>query len=199
MARRARSWGRVVAAGLLVVAWAGSAAAQTPAASPAKAKELAAVMKARQIEAFAMRETPAGNRFIAVMLVPDVQMLVVSAAYTRPTDIEYWMYQKDYVTAYRDLAGGALAQDRFFVEDVLGDGLVATPAKNTPPDAVTVADSQQLLEGPADPKKRNDKRMRADEYAKAFADADARYAKLLDGLIAELKKGGALAPAGVVR
>ena len=32
---------------------------------------------------------------------------VVSAIYTRPSDIEYRLYHKQYTDAYRDLAGGA--------------------------------------------------------------------------------------------
>jgi hypothetical protein len=187
-------------AAALVAGLAAVVAAQTaPAASAAKAKELAALMGARKIEAFAMRESPISDRFFAVMLVPEVQMLVVSAIYSRPTDIEYRLYHKQYMDAYRDLAGGALAKDRFFVEDVLGDGLVASPVKNRPEDSVTIGGARQLLSGPADPKKRNDTRMAADAYARAFADADQRYATLLDALLAELKKGTALVPAGLLR
>jgi hypothetical protein len=191
---------RMAAAGVLAAGLAAGVAAQAvPTASAAKARELASLMEGKQLEAFAMRESPISDRFIAVMLVPKVQLLAVSAVYTRPTDIEYRLYNKDYVTAYRDLAGGSLAKERFFVEDVLGDGLVSTPAKNAPPDSVTIGATRHLLAGPADPKKRNDTRMAADAYAKVFADADQQYAKLLDGLIAELKKGGALVPAGLLR
>ncbi len=191
---------RLVLSGLLAASAGFVAGAQpAPAASVAKARELAALMKSKKIEVFAMRESVISDRFFAVMLVPDVQMLVVSAAYSRPTDIEYRLYQKDYVTAYQDLSTGALATGRFFVEDVLADGLVATPVKKTPPDSVTVDSARQVFDGAADPKKRNDTRTPRDVYVKAFADADQRYTRLLDGLIEALKKPGILVPAGLLR
>jgi hypothetical protein len=185
----------LLAAGVTV----GLATQPAPAASVAKARELAALMKAKRLEAFAVRDGAGPDRFVAAMQVPDVQMLVVSATYSRPTDIEYYLYQKDYLSAYRALQAGTLAGDRFFVEDVLGDGLVAVPAKNALPDAVTVGTARQVLDGPADPRKRNDTRLVADAYGKAFASADQRYEKMLDGLIAELKKVGILASGAVVR
>ena len=186
-----RRWSTPTIALLICAGLAGAAGAQTPSGvSTAKAKELAAVMKGKNIESFAVREGTSPNRFVAVMLVPDVQLLLVSAAYSRPTDIEYRIYQKDFSTAYQDLRNGTLASERFYVEDFLGDGLIATPAKNAQPDSVTIGTAAQLFEGAADPKKRNDKRLPADAYLKAFTEADKRYADLLAALIQELKKAG---------
>src|SRR6185369_7921877 len=85
-------------------------AAQTPTGlSTAKVKELSAIMKGKNLDSFVAKEGQSPNRFVAVMLVADVQLLLVSAAYSRPTDIEYRIYQKDYAQAYRDLRAGALA------------------------------------------------------------------------------------------
>jgi len=174
--------------------------AQTPAGlSTAKAKELSAMMKGKNIDSFAVREGQSPNRFVAVMLVPDVQLLLVSAVYSRPTDIEYRIYQKDYAQAYRDLRSGALASERFFVEDVLGDGLMATPAKNAQPDSCIIGTATQSFVGAADPKKSKDTRMALEPYMKAFGEADKRYAELLDGMIQELKKAGLVAPARELR
>jgi hypothetical protein len=178
-------------AGAVVAGSAGGVLAQAPApasTSAAKAKELAALMKGKKLEAFAMRESMFESRFVATMVTPDVQTLLVSALYSRPTDIEYYIYNKQYAHAYGDLVSGALGSERFFVEDVLGDGLIAVPGKNGVADSVDSAGVKQLFEGPADPKKHNDKRMPADEYAKKFGVADQRYASLLDTLIQELKK-----------
>lgn len=173
----------------------------TPAASvsSSKAKELMSLMATKKLEAFAIPEPDATDRFIAVMAVPNVQLLLVSASYSRPTDIEYYIYQKEYVNAYRNLKSSTLAASRFFVEDVMGDGLVFTPVKGGLPDSVTVDAAQQKLDGPADPKKRGDTRMAADAYAKNFADFDQRYAKALDALLAELKKSGTLVGAAYLR
>ena len=170
------------------------AQAAAPATSPSKARELVGLLAGKKMTVFAVREpTAAANRFVAVMLVPDVQLLVVSAAYSRPSDIEYRLYQKDYMAAFRDLSAGREGAERFSVEDILADGLVAVPVKNSVPDSVTAGQTRSVFDGPADPRKRNDKRMPADAYQKAFGDADRRYAGLLDLLIAELKKPGVLA------
>jgi hypothetical protein len=186
----------------VVLAGASIVSAQVPASMSApKAKELASLMKAKKLEAFAMRESVLENRFLAVTVSPDVQTLAVSALYSRPTDIEYWIYQKDYAHAYGDLVSGMMASDRFFVEDILGDGLVGVPAKPGVADTVTMAGMKALLEGPADPKKRNDKRMALEPYTKIFTDADKKYCSLLDSVIAELKKlpVDSVAPATSVR
>ena len=192
-----RRWGvfaRVSVAASLVslLAVDGIAQAQAPAAvastSAAKAKEVMTLMTSKKLEAFAVKEAGSTDHFVGVMAVPNVQLLVVTAAYSRPTDIEYYIYQKDHVNAYRNLKTGSLATNRFFVEDQLGDGLVFQPAKNGLPDSVTVEAKEQKFDGPADPKKRNDTRMAADAYGKSFADMDARYAKALDCLLAELNK-----------
>ena len=159
-------------------------------ASSAKAKELVALMKTKKMEVFVARDSSAPGRFVAVMHVPDVQLLLVSAAYSRASDIEFRIYQKDWMTGYRDLSAGSMSTERFLVEDVVADGLVALPIKNSLPDTVSNGTGRHVFEGPADPRRRNDKRMAADAYQKAFADADQRYAKLLDELIAELKKIG---------
>ena len=159
-------------------------------ASAAKAKELVTLLQSKKMEVFVARDSSAAGRFVAVMHVPDVQILLVSAAYSRPSDIEFRIYQKDWMTGYRDLSAGAMSTERFSVEDVVADGLVATPLKNSLPDTVSNGTGRHVFEGAADPKRRNDKRMAADAYQKAFADADQRYAKLLDELIAELKKIG---------
>jgi hypothetical protein len=169
------------------------AAQPAPAASCAKVKELVELMKGKKLEAFAMRESMFESRFVATMVTPDVQTLLVSALYSRPTDIDYWIYQKDYNRAYGDLVSGALGSERFLVEDVLGDGLMAVPGKNGVADSVAIAGVKQLFEGPADPKGRNAKKPLTDVYMKSFADADARYARLLDILIAQLKAGKVLA------
>jgi hypothetical protein len=194
---------RLMLAGSMLAIPAAAAVPQAPppaaSTSSAKAKELMALMMTKKLDAFAMREPDATDRFIAVYAVPNVQLLLVTASYSRPTDIEYYVYQKEYANAYRTLKSGALSTARFFVEDVMGDGLVFVPVKNGLPDSVSIDATQQKLDGPADPKKHSDTRMAADAYAKSFAEFDQRYAKALDALLAELKKSGVLVGAGHLR
>jgi len=182
---------RIAVGCALVVAAQLSLRAQAPAdpASPPRAKELVALLQAKKLEAFAVKDTTAAGRFVAVLLVPNAQLLVVSAGYERPTDVEYAIYTKDYMTAYVDLNSSVLSKDKVFVEDALCDGLKASPAGGVS-DAVTDGTQKQVFDGDfADPKKRNQKKISQEAYLKAFAAADAKYAQFLTMLVDELKKG----------
>jgi len=184
-----------IAAGALM-AWGAATglAAQAPVAtSAAKAKEVAALLAAKKLETFAAREGEK-SRYVAVLLVPNVQLLVVSAAYSRDNDIEYSLYNKQYQNAYLDLRSGIYGSDRFLVDDALADGLVALPGKNPQHDTVKMDTVEHAFDGKyGGAKSRDPKRPPQDVYMKTYADADARYAKLLDVLIAQLKGTEALA------
>lgn len=160
----------------------------TPAASAAKAKEVAALMAAKKLEVFAARDTGKAGRYVAAMLVPNVQLLVVSAAYSRDVDIEYALYHKQYQNAYLDLRTGVFSSDKFLVDDAQADGLIAVPGKNPQHDSVTIEKQETTFDGLfGDGKGRNAKKPLQATYMKAFSDADARYASVLDALLAQLK------------
>jgi hypothetical protein len=194
--------GSIACAIVAAMTWSASALAQAPVAtSPAHVKELVGLLQAKKLEAFAVKDTETPGRFVAVLLVPNAQLMLVSAAYERPTDIEYRIYAKDFMNAYAELNSGIMSKDKFFVEDALCDGLVAKPA-NGVDDTVTIGAEKHVFNGDyTDPKKKPDpKKPNQDQYFKVFADADARYTKLLSMLVDELKKIEApLGPAHEVR
>ena len=70
------------------------AQSQAP-ATGAGAKELAGLLQAKKLEAIAARMPGESGRFVAVLLIPNVQLLAVSALHTRPMDPEYYLYNKD--------------------------------------------------------------------------------------------------------
>ena len=148
-------------------------------------------LQAKKLEAFAVKDSTENGRFIAVLLVPGVQLLVVSAAYDPPSDMEYRIRERDYMTAYQDLNQSIYAKDKVFVEDAYCDGLSAKPA-NGITDSVTIGTKKSVFDGQfADPKKKPDpKKISQDDYFKAFTDADARYTHFLTMLIEGLKKLG---------
>lgn len=169
-----------------------NAAAQQapPAASAAKAKEVAALMAAQKLEAFAARDGENTGRYVAAILVPNVQLLLVSARYIRDNDIEYSLFHKNYSNAYQDLRSGVFGSDRFFVDDAQGDGLVAVPGKNPQHDSVAIEKERTIFDGLfGDGKGRSAKKPLTEVYMKAFADADAKYTEKLDVLLAKLKGG----------
>ena len=157
--------------------------------SATKAKELAALLQAKKLESFAARDALQPGRYVAAIVVPGVQLLVVSASYSRTNDIEYSLYNKKFQDAYLDLKSGALSTDRFFVDDAMCDGLVAVPGRNPLHDSVSMDGAKIVFDGDfVDPKKKNSKKVPEDVYRKNFASADMRYARALDLLIAELKR-----------
>ena len=157
-------------------------------ASSSKAKEVAALMAAKKLETFAAGDPQQARQYVAVLLVPNVQLLLVSATYSREADLAYSLHNKLYQNAYSDLRSGIYASDRFMVDDAQVDGLVAVPGRNPQHDAVTIDSTRHIFDGLfGDGKGRNAKRPLQDAYMKTFADADARYSRLLDILIAQLK------------
>jgi hypothetical protein len=111
-------------------------------------------LQAKKLEAFAARDAMQPGRYVAAIVVPGVQLLVVSAAYSRVNDIEYSLYNKKFQDAYLDLKSGALSTDRFFVDDAMCDGLVAVPGKNPLHDSVHMDGAKVVFDGDfVDPKK----------------------------------------------
>ena len=159
--------------------------------SAAKAKELVALMQSKKLEAFAAKVPEQPARYVAVLLSAGVQMTLVASTYERFGDIDYRIYYKDFMNAYMDLRTGQLAKDRLIIEDHKCDGLLPVPGKEAAPDIVEGGASPRIFDGDfADPKKRATKppKISPEEYLKLYTDNDATYAKLLDVLLAELKK-----------
>ena len=185
------SFGAVVVMAMATVTGIG---AQTPASvSTEKAKELASLMAAKKLESFAARDGDETQRYVAVLVIPNLQLLLVSSKYTQKNDIEYSLYTKNYHTAYQDLRSGVFGSERFFVDDAELNGLVAVPGRNPQHDAIMIEKDRYIFDGLfGDGKGRNAKKPLTEAYMKTYSDADARYARLLDVLIAQLKTGKVL-------
>ncbi len=194
--RQARPAGTMVArtAVALILASAlahGQAPAAPPSTSAARAKELVGLLQGRKLEAIAAREPGQAGRFVAALLVPNAQLLLVAAKYAQPMDIEYYLYQKEFMNAYVNLNSSSHSSEKVFVEDALHDGLIALPGKSLAHDSVTTPAGRQIFDGGfADPRRRNDKKISQEDYMKTFVSADERYATLLTALIEQLKKAG---------
>ena len=166
------------------------AATPPPSTSAAKAKELVGLLQAKKLESFAARMPNEAGKYMAVLLVPNAQLLTISASYGRPTDMEYYLYNKEYQNAYTNLSSSTLSEDKLFFEDALHDGLIALPGKSLVSDAVRSGprDRTSTACGSTRGGRIPPSRSRRTDYFKAFVSADEQYAKILDVLIAELKK-----------
>src|SRR5262249_23220939 len=107
----------------------------------------------------------------------------VSAKYSVPQLLAERLTKKEYRDTYLDLNGASVPGSKVFIQDGSADGLKPKNDSNQAPDIYEAAGKQMLFDG--DNKK---VKMSNQEYDKAFADADERYAQILAALIAQLKK-----------
>jgi len=184
----------VSATGLLLTlgpsASAQAPAAQSPsAASAVKVKELVALMQSKKLEAIAAKDPSGSGRFVAALHIPSVQLLVVSAAYSMPGELDSRLYYKDFMGAYVDLNTSVHSSDKTFIEDALCDGLIAVPGKSLARDSAMLGTDKQIFDGDfAKPDQRNSKKISHDAYHKKFSAAEERYVRVLGVLIEEVKK-----------
>ena len=120
----------------LVAATATSLAApQESNRTQAMAKQLTDLMQAQKLDAIATRTGE--DHFAAILFIPGVQMLVVSARYTAPALLNEKILGRQYRDVYLDLASASVPDSKLFIEDMQADGLRAQRVGETPFDIVT--------------------------------------------------------------
>jgi hypothetical protein len=167
---------------VIVFGAAGTSSGQTSTSAPL-AKELTALLDARQIDSIAAKDPSAPDQFIGALYFPNLQLLVVSARYSVPQLLNERLGKKEYRDVYIDLNSASVRGSKTFIEDLRGDGLLPTREENQPFDMYERDTRRISFDG--DWKKQD---LSEDAYMKAYAEADAAYAKLLTALIAEAKK-----------
>jgi hypothetical protein len=180
--------GSVVAAALLLIGLvhAGVASAQPAPATASPVKELAGLLAAKASGAgprFIAAEDPADPaRFVAAMLLPDLQLLLVSAAYQAPVLLRERVLTRKYQDAYQDLQAASIAEGKVVIEDLLANGIAIKPAKGQGPDVATVGGRTVTFDGLWRKAK-----IAETDYNAAFAAAEQQYTRLLGLLIAQAK------------
>ncbi len=150
--------------------------------SAAAAKELVQALDAAKLDAIAAADPANPGTFVAALYFPGSQILVVSAKYAAPPLLVTKMASKEFRDIYIDLNSASVAGTKVFVIDQGIDGLVAKPENNQAAD--TYENGKTTLAFDGDWRKA---KMSEDEYMKAFATADERYAKILLLLAAQAK------------
>jgi hypothetical protein len=119
--------------------------------------------------------------FVAGRLFPRAQWLVVSGRPTAPSVVQAYLDRHEYGDVYGLLQSAVVPDTKWFVQDLRADGLHAEIA-----DSVDIlyerVVNQTIFDG--EPGKH---KMRAKDYARKFADADAEYARLLSLLLRSLR------------
>lgn len=154
------------------------------------ARELGRLMVQQKLPAFAAKDPRAANTFVAAMLFPNVQLLVVAGEPVAPAATQAQIDQKQYNDVYLTLQQAVNPNSKIFFQDLKADGLHAKAA-----DAMDIVyehvSAQTMFDGqPAKHK------LTEAQYSQKFAEADAAYARLLQVLVDSLKQHAASTNAG---
>ncbi len=161
------------------------ATAQSGSKSAAAAKQLTDVLDRLKLDAIAAPDPSDPGAFVAALYFQGGQLLVVSAKYSAPTLITAKLAKKDYRDVYIDLNAASVAGSKIFVMDQACDGLVAKPGDSQAPDTWEQGTANTIFDGDYKKAKQSE-----EEYGKAFATADQKYAQILELLAAQASKGG---------
>lgn len=169
--------------GLACVLFSGPQAPTAPAsASGPLTKELVTLMQGRQLDAIATADPAQPGRFVAAMVYPGVQLLVVRAEPQSASDTASRISYRLYRDAYADVQQPAKSDGKLFIQDMGADGLSAAGA-GTVDIVYEDASRQTIFDG-------NWKKQKISQaaYQKKFSSIDAEYARLLGLLVAEVKR-----------
>jgi hypothetical protein len=151
-------------------------------------KDVIPLLDAKKLDVFGAKDTVA-DRFVAVMYVAGQRMFGVSAGYTRPGDIEYFLDHQDYQSVYESLRSSTYALDRVIIDDAEANGLVPQPKRSQPDDDAVFGTERKTFDGVfAEPKKTDPKKLSFDDYLKNFTQADDAYTHILAVVTDALKK-----------
>ena len=152
---------------------------QESASRPLVAK-LASFLAAQRLDSFAAEDPTRPGQVVAVLHIPNSQLLLISGRCEPPAAIRARLAAKAYRDAYSDLHGCAAADSRLFIQDLGADGLaIERPGEGAAFDIVYERMTQQTrFDGDFKSQK-----ISGDEYRKRYAALDAEYARLASVLL----------------
>jgi hypothetical protein len=146
------------------------------------ASELAQLLDSRKLDSIAAHgATP--DEYIGALYFPGSQLLVVGAKYASPERMQQLLGAKNYRDIYIDLNSASVPQTKVFVSDLGANGLQFDRDGNQPWDTVDVGGKSYSFDGDWGKAK-----ISRDEYTKAYQTTDDQYTRMLEALVAELKK-----------
>jgi hypothetical protein len=169
--------------GLLVLLVGSATALAQESQSAPLAKELAQLLDQAKLDSVAAKDPSAPDQYTAALYFPGSQLLVISAKYSVPVLFDERLAKKDYKEAYIELNSASVPETKTFIMDAGADGLRAKRVENQGFDTFDSGGKAMTFDG-----EWRKQKITEDDYNKAFAEADAKYAGMLKALIAELNK-----------
>ncbi len=170
--------------GLLVVVVMSSAAAAQEPKSVALTRELTGLLDAAKLDAIAAKEGTDLEQYVAALYFPGSQLLVVSAKYAPAVLLKEKLDRKEYREIYIDLNSASQPGSKVMVEDMGADGLLPDHPDNKAFDSVETDGKRTVF----DDDWRKAQKLSEEAFKKLHDDAEARYEKMLQALIAQAKK-----------
>jgi hypothetical protein len=147
-----------------------------PASGPL-VQELTTALTARHLDVFAARDPEAADRFVAALVYPNVQILLVTGRYPVPAALDPLLAAGSYRDVYLAMQSNALPDSKLFIHDMGADGL-RVKEKQLADVVYEKVVNQTVLSGNVDD----------GAYKKRLSDVDAEYARALKILIDALQK-----------
>jgi hypothetical protein len=149
--------------------------------SPKAAGELVGLMTSRNLQAIAAEDPESPGRFVAAMLVPDVQLLAVAGSSTSPDYLRAMIAQGNYSEAYSTLHAAVVPDTKIFFQDMGCDGLAGEEDEAV--DIMYERNTQQtIFNGDWKAQK-----LSKNQYQEKVQKADAQYSKILTLLATTLR------------
>lgn len=167
---------------VFVVLLAMSPAVAQESKSAALANELAKLLDARKLDSIAAKGAGA-DQFVGALYFAGSQLLVVSARYSVPQRMSENLVQKNYRDVYIDLNSASIPESKIFISDLGANGLQSRRADNQPFDTVDMGGKSYAFDGDWGRAKISE-----GDYMKAFQTTEQEYTRMLEALVAELKK-----------
>ncbi len=178
----ARRLSGFILAALLLLVFSSSFVRAQDSQSSALVKELTALLDQNKLDSIAAKEANP-DAYVAALYFPG-QLMVVGARYKEPVLLNERIAKKEFRDVYIDLNSASLPNTKCLITDLGADGLKAKADEGKPFDSIERADGKEIRFN-SDWKAQ---KLTEDEYMKAFAESDARYVKMLQALIAQVKK-----------
>lgn len=155
-------------------------AVPAPEHSSKAASQLVKLMTSRNVQTIAVPDPQTPDRFIAAMLIPGSQLLVVAAQSTAPAYVHAQLAQKNYAEVYATLHSAAIPDTKLFIQDMGSDGL--PQSADGPVDIMYERGTKQtLFDGDWKGQK-----MSRSAYEEKLRKADAEYSRMLTVLTQHL-------------
>ena len=145
------------------------------------AAELGKLLDAMKLDAIAAKVQ--GDQYVGALYFAGGQLLVVKARYLVPERMDAQLAGRNYRDVYIDLNSASVPDSKILVSDLGANGLQSTRRNNQPYDTVDMGGKSYAFDGDW-----NKAKLTEQEYMKAFQTTDAEYTRMLEALVAQLKK-----------